>query len=251
MVIRHLEENPELANRVFTEVGARELRFIINFGFWFGLLLGIPVSVISEILLPYWFVLPILGVIVGYVTNLLAIKMIFEPEEPRKIGPYTLHGLFLKRQEKAADVYASIIADDVVTMKNVGEQLLYGPSSDRTRRMIQDALRPAIDRAVGRVRPAVRVAVGTEEYDAVRESFAEEGVSYTMTPLTDDDLNQQQRDHVYDLFSERTRELSYPDFAEMLRSAMREDEWLLYLHGAVLGFGGGLIHLAAFGPPSG
>ena len=26
----------------------------------------------------------------------------------------------------------------------------------------------------------------------------------------------------------------------MLRSAMKEDEWLLYLHGAVLGFGAGL-----------
>ena len=38
-----------------------------------------------------------------------------------------------------------------------------------------------------------------------------------------------------------------PDFAEMLRSAMREDEWLLLLHGAVLGFGAGLLHLAIFG----
>jgi hypothetical protein len=37
------------------------------------------------------------------------------------------------------------------------------------------------------------------------------------------------------------------DFAEMLRTAIREDEWLLYLHGAVLGFGAGLIHLAIFG----
>ena len=43
------------------------------------------------------------------------------------------------------------------------------------------------------------------------------------------------------------RELPPADFAEMLRSAMREDEWLLFLHGAVLGFGAGLVHLAIFG----
>src|SRR5918996_4460565 len=42
MVIRHIDAHPELANRVFLEVGRRELRFIINFGFFFGLLLGIP-----------------------------------------------------------------------------------------------------------------------------------------------------------------------------------------------------------------
>ena len=28
---------------------------------------------------------------------------------------------------------------------------------------------------------------------------------------------------------------------------MKEDEWLLFLHGAVLGFGAGLLHLAIFG----
>jgi hypothetical protein len=33
---------------------------------------------------------------------------------------------------------------------------------------------------------------------------------------------------------------------EMLRSAFREDEWMLYLHGAVMGFVGGLIHLGIF-----
>jgi uncharacterized membrane protein YheB (UPF0754 family) len=247
MVIRHLEANPELANRVFTEVGARELRLIINFGAVFGLALGVPVAIISVILLPYWYVLPVLGVFVGWITNLLAIKMIFEPEEPRKVGPFMLHGLFLKRQDKAADVYASIIAGDVITMRNIGEELLHGPSSDRTRVMIQDALRPALDDALGRLRPAVRVAVGSHEYDAVRDALAEEGVDYTMTPLTDDELNLEQRDRVYELIAERTRKLPYPDFAEMLRSAIREDEWLLYLHGAVLGFGGGLLHLAVFG----
>jgi hypothetical protein len=37
------------------------------------------------------------------------------------------------------------------------------------------------------------------------------------------------------------------DFAELLRTATREDEWLLRVHGAVLGLAGGLIHLAVFG----
>jgi hypothetical protein len=43
------------------------------------------------------------------------------------------------------------------------------------------------------------------------------------------------------------REMAPRDFADMLRSVMKEDEWLLLLHGAVLGFGAGLLHLAIFG----
>ncbi len=35
MVIRKMEERPELANRIFLEIGRKELKFIVNFGFWF------------------------------------------------------------------------------------------------------------------------------------------------------------------------------------------------------------------------
>ena len=123
---------------------------------------------------------------------------------------------------------------------------MHGPRSDRTRAMIQAALRPAIDRAVP-ARDAVRVAVGTREYDAIRESVATEGVEYTMTPLTDPEFNRVQAEGMRDLLASRMRDLPSADFAELLRSAMREDEWLLVLHGAVLGFAAGCLHLAIFG----
>jgi uncharacterized membrane protein YheB (UPF0754 family) len=248
MVIRRMEEDPELAIKIYTEVGSKELKLIINFGFLFGFLLGFPVAAISELLLHGWYVLPILGIFVGYTTNLIAIHMIFEPVEPKKyLGIIPFQGLFLRRQREAGDVYANVIADHIITMKNLGEELMNGPRSDRTRRMIEDALRPAVDRAVGRARPAVRVAVGAQEYDAIRDSVATEGAEYTMAPLVDEDFNREQSVRVRELISERIREMPPADFSEMLRSAMREDEWLLYLHGAVLGFGGGLAHLAVFG----
>jgi uncharacterized membrane protein YheB (UPF0754 family) len=248
MVIRRMEADPSLANKVFTEVGSRELKLIINFGFLFGFILGFPVAAISELLIHGWWVLPICGIFVGYITNLIAIWMIFEPvERKRVLGIIPFQGLFLRRQEEAGDIYAKIIADDIVTLKNIGEELMHGPRSDRTRRMIEDALRPAVDRAVGRTRPAVRVAVGAREYDAIRDSVAAEGAEYTMTPLVDEEFGREQAERVRELISERIREMPPADFSEMLRSAMREDEWLLYLHGAVLGFAGGLAHLAVFG----
>ena len=49
------------------------------------------------------------------------------------------------------------------------------------------------------------------------------------------------------LITERMRAMAPSEFAEMLRTATQEDEWLLLLHGAVLGLAGGLIHLAIFG----
>jgi uncharacterized membrane protein YheB (UPF0754 family) len=246
MVIRHLEANPALANRIFTDVGQRELRLMINFGFVFGFLLGIPVIFITNAV-PHWWMLPICGVVVGWVTNKLGMQLIFEPVEPHRLGPIKLHGLFIRRQPQVADVYSKIIADDIVTLANIGDQLLYGPSSDRTRQMLETALRPAVDRATGPARAAVRVALGTREYDTIRDSVALEAVDYTMTPLIDPEFNRSQSAAVRGLIAGRMREMSGADFVEMLRSAFKEDEWMIYAHGAVLGFAAGLVHLAIFG----
>jgi uncharacterized membrane protein YheB (UPF0754 family) len=246
MVIRHVEEHPELMNRVFLDVGKKELDFIVRFGGVFGFICGFPLILLTNAF-PHWYVLPVLGTIVGYVTNWIAIWMIFEPNDPRRLGRWTIQGLFLKRQRQVADVYATIVADDIVTVRNIGWELMHGPRSDRTRAMIQAALRPAVDRATGMVQPLVRMAVGPREYDSIRESLATEGVDYTITPLQDEAFNREQSRNVRALIADRVRDMSSRDFAELLRSGMREDEWLLVLHGAVLGFGAGVIHLAIFG----
>ncbi|MBA2764388.1 MAG: hypothetical protein H0U42_06840 [Thermoleophilaceae bacterium] len=246
MVIRYIEADPQLINRIFLEVGRKELKLMVNLGFWIGLALGIPLVFVIE-LLPLWWVLPAGGVIIGYVTNWTGLWLIFEPIEPRTIAGLKIHGLFLRRQPEVAEVYSDIIANDIVTLSHIGEELLEGPRSDRTRQMIETALRPAVDRAIGPARGAVRVAMGPREYDAIRESVAVEAVGYTMTPLSDPDFNASQSGAIRRLIAARISELPSADFSEMLRSAIKEDEWLLLLHGAVLGFGAGLVHLAIFG----
>ena len=246
MVIDHFERNPALVNRAFREFGARELKLMVNFGFLFGFLLGIPVAIITHFA-GYWWLLPVLGVIVGWTTHLLGMWVIFEPVEPRKYGPLRLQGLFLRRQNEAAEVYARIIADDVVTMENIGEFLVNGPRGDRTQQMLEEALRPAIDRAAGPLRGAVRVAVGVREYDTLTGAFARQSSEHTMTPFRDPDFGREQSENIRRMVAQRTKELPPRDFVEMMRSAIKEDEWMLYLHGAVMGFAGGLIHLGIFG----
>ena len=244
MVIKRFD--PELANRVFLDMGDRELRFIKNFGFAFGFALGIPVAVLTHFVTAWW-LLPILGVVVGYVTNWVALWMIYEPAEPRRVGPLRLHGLFIRRQHDVAEVYATIVADEILTVAAFGQELLSGPQSDRTRALVEGALRPAIDRAVGPARGAVRAALGTREYEAIQHAFATEPVDRVMEPLTDPQFSTEQSAAMRRLITDRIRAMAPRDFAELLRTATEEDEWLLLVHGAVLGLAGGLVHLAIFG----
>jgi uncharacterized membrane protein YheB (UPF0754 family) len=244
MVIRRFD--PELANQVFLEMGQRELRFIQNFGAVFGFMLGIPVAALTHFV-TFWWLLPIIGVLVGYVTNWVALWMIYEPADPWRLGPFSYQGLFIRRQNEVADVYARIVADEIVTVANFAGELLYGAQSDRTRALIESVLAPAIDNAAGPARVALRAAIGREGYDTLRHSFATEPIETVMVPLSDPEFSRAQSGAMRTLIAERMKLMRPRDFAEMLHTATREDEWLLLLHGAVLGFAGGLIHLAVFG----
>jgi uncharacterized membrane protein YheB (UPF0754 family) len=245
MVIRHFEANPELLNQMFQEVGKKELRFMQNFGFYFGFPMGIVLTFILHAY-PYWWVLPVGGVVIGYIVNYIGIAMIFEPVYPKKIGPFTFHGLFLRRQPEVSDVFARLIADEVITVSNVSRELLQGPRSDRTHQMLESTLRPAIDDSLGMARAAVRVAIGSAEYDRIRASVASEAVTFT-AGLSDPEFGRQQAKKIQSFVAAQMRKLNYEEFSELLRSAIKQDEWLLFVHGGVLGFGAGLLHLAIFG----
>ncbi len=243
MITDHLDENPALLNRLFLEVGDRELEFIINSGFFIGGLLGfLTIPLFLTIDSP--FVLPVAGIIVGYATNWIALKIIFLPIEERRLGPFRLQGLFIKRQPEAAEEYAGIVADEIVTIGNVAENLLYGSQSDRTRKMIRDSIRPEVDRAIGIAGPAIRLTTGSEQYERVRETFASESVERTIDPLQDPAFNEERSEAIRQLVTERIRNLAPRDFVGLMRPAFVEDEWMLIVLGAVLGFVAGWIQLA-------
>ena len=84
MVIDHFRANPSLVVRIFRDFGQRELNLMVAFGFVFGFLLGIPVAFVDHAF-GQWWLLPVLGVVVGWLTNALGMWLIFEPPEPRRI----------------------------------------------------------------------------------------------------------------------------------------------------------------------
>jgi hypothetical protein len=73
-----------------------------------------------------------------------------------------------------------------------------------------------------------------------------EAVGRTITPFRDPVFSKRQSEKIRVLIARRTKELPPRDFVEMMRSAIKEDEWMLYAHGAIMGAGGGLLHLGLF-----
>jgi uncharacterized membrane protein YheB (UPF0754 family) len=242
MLVGRLESDKELLNRLFLEAGSEEFRFIIRSGLWFGFLFGL-IQLGVWIFYKAWWVLPAFGVLVGYATNWLAINMIFRPLRPRRLGPWTLQGLFLKRQNEVAGVWCRLVTTEIITLQHIMYAMLYGPRSERAKELIKRHIAPVADRVVASYQPAAQVVVGDQTLGEIRESVGDKAVAVSTDPFDHWPFNRDRAERAEDLLRERMEQLPPQEFQDLLRPCFQEDEMKLILTGAVLGFLAGLGQL--------
>jgi uncharacterized membrane protein YheB (UPF0754 family) len=69
------------------------------------------------------FLLPLIAATIGWFTNYIAVKMLFHPRKPIKIGFITLHGIFPKRQIEIASSVGRMVANDLLSSKDIEQRL--------------------------------------------------------------------------------------------------------------------------------
>jgi len=127
-VVNTTMSDRSLLGQLFRISGKDELAFLVDSGLLFGFFLGLIQLGVSL----YWdnpWTLSVGGLIVGLATNWLALKWIFEPVNPLKIGPITLQGLFLRRQKEVSADFSKFFANEVLTSRQLWKSMLTDPST--------------------------------------------------------------------------------------------------------------------------
>lgn len=242
LVVTKLVESPEIINEIFLKSGEKEFPFVEHSGFIFGLLFGFP-TMLVWMYFPEWWVLPLGGLIVGYLTNWLALKIIFEPKHPTKFLGMTIQGMFLKRQDEVSRVYSDIIEAKLMTSENILQTALYGSGSDQLLELMELHVNDAIDRYIAFTQPYFTLGIGTTTYYNMREMSSKrifEGAENYMPYAFEYIKNTL---CVGDELSARMKKLSPEEFEGVLRPAYEADEWKLILTGSLLGMGAGFMQL--------
>ncbi|HEY0975244.1 MAG TPA: DUF445 domain-containing protein [Solimonas sp.] len=245
MVVTTLVRDKQLINTVFQETGKQEFKFIGNSGFYFGFLFGIFQMIGWAFYQADW-QLPAFGLIVGYLTNWIALEMIFRPHTPLRVGPMVIQGLFFKRQKEISRDYARLIADEIVTPSNIIEGVLKGPYADRVFSMIAKHIKRTIDEQSGFARPFVAWTVGTKRYISMKETAVTRIVAKLPETVRSIDRYAKEAMDLTNTLAGRLEVLPAPEFEGMLRPAFKEDEWILIAVGAALGFLVGVGQVIAF-----
>lgn len=239
-VVMSMRRDKALLGRIFLTVGSEEFKFIEHSGAYFGFLFGIPMIWVW-MAFPSWWLLPVTGFAVGYATNWLALKMIFEPKDPIKIGPFSFQGLFHKRQQEVAEVFALMVAEQVINADNIIASVTTGKGAEVVRGIVRGHINDLVTTheknpmiamgmtAAGVDGQALRLELDVRVYEELPKPggllyvFADKGVD------------------VRDMLFERMKVLDPRSFEGLLRPAFQQDEWKLILAGGVLGLLGGWL----------
>ena len=241
LLSRQLQTNPDLMNRIFKEAGAVELKAVVNRGAWIGGLLGAA-------LLPLWirypepWALPVGGFLVGFVTNWLAINLIFSPLRPRRFLFWKIQGLFLRRQNEISDVWARLVAEELITVELVADAMVNGDQANRTRAILQKHLRPMLDESLV-LKMAAQVSVGMTGYADLKRVMNDKAVIATKDVFADPTFKKERAPAVAAVLSEQMKALKPEDFQDILRPAFREEELQLMVVGGIFGAAAGLVQI--------
>lgn len=120
--------------------------------------------------------IPAVGALIGWITNVLAIKMIFRPYVPVKIPltNYYIHGLIPKRREEIAANVGRVIGTELLPFDDVVDKL---NDTGLQKKMINSIIQAVGERLDERIPSLVPGPVRKLLYNLIDETLLKEGPS--------------------------------------------------------------------------
>ncbi|WP_091457586.1 DUF445 domain-containing protein [Actinokineospora iranica] len=236
MAVRSLVRDKAMLNRLIRDTAQPEMRFIAHSGIWFGLAIGL-IQVVAWALTKNPWIMPIFGGITGWLTDWLALKMIFLPRAPKRfLGLVTWQGMFQKRRMEVARDYGDLIATEIMTVANVMEAVLTGPKSDRLYAKIHREVQRAIDTQASLAKPFVVAAVGSRRYQEMKQEAARAAIERIPDTIRHIEGYATGALDIRNTIIRQIQQLTPLQYEGLLRPAFRQDEWKLIAVGAIIGF---------------
>ena len=188
-----------------------------------------------------WIVFPLVGALIGWATNWLAVKMLFRPHQPIGIGPLRFQGVVPRRHQALAESIAETVQEELISAEDIAQLVQKLATSDQIRDRLKGRIDVLIEEQLQSFGPMVAAVLPNDLVDKIRSRVEQEVFSFVEELGTDlhgtlgqqFDLKQKVRDRILAFELDQMERL-------VLRVAKKELRHIELL-GGVLGFIVGLV----------
>lgn len=182
----------------------------------------------------------LIGGFIGYITNKLAIKMLFRPVNPINFGLFTLQGVFPKRKDQMAESLADTIETELLSKDVLASKLLSEETISDLKIVIKDTL---VEKVAEMLPPMVKMFLGDDPKGKIRKILDKDGdrvLDELFDTLKDEGLKHLS---IHDIVKERIDTLDFIEFERIIFGLMNRELRFVEIIGLFLG---GLIGILQF-----
>jgi len=188
--------------------------------------------------------LPIIAALTGWITNYIAIKMLFHPREKVKLLFFELQGIFPKRQKKLAEKLGKVVADELFSMDDVRNAITDPANMDEVHQVIDQKLDEFLEERMMESMPMLYVFMSDEMRVKIKATLQQE-LQMMLPELISSFADRIEREvDVEKTVYDKVVNFSTDKLEEILYSIMRKEFKFIEILGGILGFMIGLIQIA-------
>jgi uncharacterized membrane protein YheB (UPF0754 family) len=120
----------------------------------------------------YWlFIIPVISAFIGWVTNWVAIKMLFHPRQPRKILGITFHGIFPKRQRQFAEKLGRLVSEEFLSFEDIETKISDPSNLKKIMPMIENHVDDFLKNKLKEQMPFISMFIGSKTINSLKDVF--------------------------------------------------------------------------------
>ncbi|HHV16372.1 MAG TPA: DUF445 family protein [Gelria sp.] len=187
----------------------------------------------------YKFILiPLISAFIGYLTNVVAIRMLFWPRQPVNLLFFQLHGLLPKRRAELASSLGNLVEEQLLSLDDLFEKINTPEVRETISRQLITVVRDRLEEIMPRIVPAKVTQVIADGLEKLIRQEAENMIRKTFQS-GQDYLNNEIK--VSKIVEDKVNEFDLDQLEEMIREVSSPELRAIEILGGVLGLFIGLV----------
>ena len=193
---------------------------------------------------PWLILIPVISAFIGWVTNLVAIKMLFHPRNPVNVLGIKIQGIFPKRQEQFAEKLGKLVSRELLSFSDIEEKISSPENLKKILPMVETHIDHFLRVKLSETMPMISMFIGDKTIEKLKATFMNELEILFPKVMKDYSNTLKQQLDLEHIVTEKVKAFSGDKLEEILYQVMAKEFRFVEIIGGVLGFLIGILQVA-------
>jgi uncharacterized membrane protein YheB (UPF0754 family) len=190
-----------------------------------------------------YILIPLISAFIGWVTNWVAIKMLFHPKHPKKILGVTFQGIFPKRQEAFAENLGRLVSSELLSFDDIAQKITNPAAIQAVSTQINQHFGIVLKTKINELFPMASMFIGDGTITKIQQAFETEIDTQLPVLMNNYVQNLQSELDLEQIVVSKVKAFSSDKLEDVLVQIMSKEFRFIEILGAVLGGIIGLIQV--------